>query len=288
MQVPKHKIDNLRSKLRNFEKAGKEVAFDVTFMRGTEKDKIIEHATAKDVCQINKILKFEEYESLKIEIYDLKSAKPNKAFSTDFVHLKNTQAQNEQLGELEQNRFEKYIQEREKDKAFADMQTTLSGLEKENSEYEALIEEQQQHIEELEQQLKTKSNFKHYAGMIGEILGKIGIKSEKLNAVTGLLGLDDFQQIEEQPQALSQAYDTSGIVENPNESPEESPAQLNPQEQKKIELIQLMVDFLYNLELKTLGLVFAVFSEIEQQPDLAKQILLFINQIQDTSKPVNE
>lgn len=274
MPLPKHKIDNIRTKLRNLEKSGKEIVFDVTFLKGNTKDKLIEHATPKSkaFASINKLLDYDDYEALKIDFYDLKN-NPAKPYSTEKIVL----SKPDELGEIEVSKFEKYIQEREKEKAYAQMQENLAGLEEDNNDLETLVEQQKQEIEELQEQLKSKSNFQHYAGMVGEILGKIGVKSEKLNALTGLFGIDDFQPLETTQALTGGTQDHSGIVEEKNQPTQESQA-LSPDDQKKIELIQLMVDFLYNLDLKTLGLIFAIFSEVEQQPALAKQILLFINE----------
>ncbi len=270
MELPKHKIDALRNKMKNLRlRSGKDIFFDVTFIKGEEKVKLMEQSPISELKALNKILQVEEYEQIKIEIFN----GAEKPISSERIILSTPKAP-EGLGDVERMKFEQFYQEKERERSYVQMQEELEELSDENLEYETIIEEQNKTILELQTALANKSNFRHYAGMIAETLGKIGVKSEKLNNITGLLGIDDFTSIhDEAPLQIAQheeVLDSSGIVE-------EKEPEIEPQDKRKLELIQLMADSMYTMEISDLNMLFAVFSEVEKKPQLSKDVLLFLN-----------
>ncbi len=134
------------------------------------------------------------------------------------------------------------------------------------------IESQQQEIEALQKTIATKSNFKYYAGITGDILQSFGIKKEIVaTPLAGILtgGNDD------EPKAIEQnvADDDSGIIDD------EQPKAKAPQSKvsdKRAEMIALISEYLQGIDNKTLSNVFTIFSEIENNPNNSELILKFL------------
>jgi len=186
------------------------------------------------------------------------------------------------LGEVAQANIEsivnKRLEEERKERELLELKQKLvdadQKLTSNKSEIESLkgkIEAKENEIAELEGIIEKKKTLKYYASLTGDILQSFGIKKEAIaSPLAGLLGAvdeDEHTAIEQQASA-----DNSGIVE------EATPNVAQPQSQRD-EMIQLITLFLKQVDNPTLHNVFSIFSEIENQPSVAVQIIQFLQNL---------
>ena len=173
----------------------------------------------------------------------------------------------------------KRLEEERKERELIELKRKISeyndSLSKNTKEIEKLnskIESKEQEIEALQKTIATKSNFKYYAGITGDILQSFGIKKEIIaTPLAGILtGGND-----EDPKAIEQkiADDDSGIIED--EQPN-TKAPSSSVSDKRTEMISLISDYLQGIDNKTLSNVFTIFSEIENDPNNSGLILNFL------------
>ena len=173
----------------------------------------------------------------------------------------------------------KRLEEERKERELIELKRKISeyndSLSKNTKEIEKLnskIESKEQEIEALQKTIATKSNFKYYAGITGDILQSFGIKKEIIaTPLAGILtGGND-----EDPKAIEQkiADDDSGIVDD--EKPNNQAPSSRVSDKRK-EMISLISDYLQGIDNKTLSNVFTIFSEIENDPNNSELILNFL------------
>ena len=186
------------------------------------------------------------------------------------------------LGEVAQANIEtivnKRLEEERKERELVELKQKLvdadQKLTSNKSEIESLkqkIEAKESEIEELEGIIEKKKTLKYYASLTGDILQSFGIKKEAIaTPLAGLLGSVD----DEEATAIEQhaSADDSGIVEEPTQPIAQ------PQNQRD-EMIQLITLFLKQVDNPTLHNVFSIFSEIENQPTVAVQIIQFLQNL---------
>ena len=186
------------------------------------------------------------------------------------------------LGEIAQANIEgivnKRLEEERKERELIELKQKLVDADKKltsnQSEIENLkekIEAKESEIAELEGIIEKKKTLKYYASLTGDILQSFGIKKEAIaSPLAGLLGSADENEhtaIEQQAPA-----DESGIVE-------ETTASIAQPQSQRDEMIQLIMLFLKQVDNPTLHNVFNIFSEIENQPKVAVQIIQFLQNL---------
>jgi antitoxin component of MazEF toxin-antitoxin module len=173
----------------------------------------------------------------------------------------------------------KRLEEERKERELTELKRKVSeyndSLEKNNKEIEKLhskIENKEQEIEALQKTIATKSNFKYYAGITGDILQSFGIKKEII--ATPLAGIltggnnDETNTIEQKVND-----DDSGIIEDEQPKPQAPQSSLS---NKRAEMIALISEYLQGIDNRTLSNVFTIFSEIENDPNNSELILKFL------------
>ena len=173
----------------------------------------------------------------------------------------------------------KRLEEERKERELVELKRKISeyndSLSKNTKEIEKLnskIESKEQEIEALQKTIATKSNFKYYAGITGDILQSFGIKKEIIaTPLAGILtGGND-----EDPKAIEQkiADDDSGIIDDEQPNTQAPSSRVSD---KRKEMISLISDYLQGIDNKTLSNVFTIFSEIENDPNNSELILNFL------------
>ena len=173
----------------------------------------------------------------------------------------------------------KRLEEERKERELIELKRKISeyndSLSKNTKEIEKLnskIESKEQEIEALQKTIATKSNFKYYAGITGDILQSFGIKKEIIaTPLAGILtGGND-----EDPKAIEQkiADDDSGIIDDEQPNTQAPSSRVSD---KRKEMISLISDYLQGIDNKTLSNVFTIFSEIENDPNNSELILNFL------------
>ena len=137
----------------------------------------------------------------------------------------------------------------------------ITNLNRAIDKLKSTIEENESEIEELQSKMEIKGQIRYWAGLTGDILESVGIKKESLKApLAGLLASEE-KPVTAPQQALE---DQSGIVEEPI---------IND---KRSEIIALIHAYLKQVDDNTLSQIFMIFSDIEQDKELAEYL---INQI---------
>ncbi len=166
---------------------------------------------------------------------------------------------------LEEDRTARKLQELQ-----SELETSAKEIETLRETIQQLEDENDQHIkekEELNGVLESKKNIRYWAGLTGDILESLGLEKSKLKEpLAGLIASEEGNS--KQLQDGHQQDDQSGIVEDSSD----------PTQQKREELISLINAFLSSVDNQTLANLFFIFSEIEQYPALAEQLVKQLNQ----------
>ena len=173
------------------------------------------------------------------------------------------------LGEAEINALvDRRFREREKEQQFADMVERLKEQTKELSEAEKIIDALTKSVNSLTEQMELKNSVRYYAGVAGELLESIGLpKAEISKKLSGLMGIS----MENQQAALPQkSTDNSGIVED-------SPKQ--PVEKERGDAINTLREFMEGLPNKTIEDIYLIFSEIEKDNSISRQIINYLTDL---------
>ena len=151
--------------------------------------------------------------------------------------------------------------------------TKLSG---EKQEIQTRLTEKNDRIEELENELEAKKTIRYFAGFAGDILESIGIKKSQLRQpLAGFLTEEknDKKSLpDKQPNASA---DESGIVEETTTEPSQT--------EKRLELINLIREYLNSTDDDTLVNIFTIFSEIEQDKMISYRLVEHIENTKNNS-----
>jgi hypothetical protein len=175
------------------------------------------------------------------------------------------------LGEADISRIvDERFKERQRIAEYEQLKERVLELTGENEELRDTIEQLENHSSQVESELESKKQIRYYAGMLGDILESFGIARDKVKKpLAELMGINDMGD----PKSISMKQDDrSGIVDS-----QESVSGLSVEDQKRSEIIALVAEYLKTTSNEILGAVFTIFSEIEQDNGLAKEIVGFIN-----------
>jgi len=267
-------LSNIRTKIRTYQEQGKDVLFSAIFVTGKEKTKLVDHAPVGQLSLITKNLKCENPDKIQIELYDGKD-NPNPLWLKELVL---TQPEPEVelsgfkgLGEIEINRIvDERFRERQRSAEYETLKEQVMELTGENEELHDTLEELENENARLEQELEAKKQIKYYAGMLGDIFESFGISKDRIKKpIAELMGINDK---DEKPKPLEAKTDNSGIVDETKPTTEE---------QKRIEIISLIAEYLKTTSNQTLANVFSIFSEIEADNEIADKIIVYINTLKN-------
>jgi len=263
----KESLCNIRTKIRTYQKQGKDVLYSAIFITGKQRDKLVDKAPTEQFSLITKNLKSEVPDRIKIELYDGKDAVNTlwikeirlNEFEPEIKPTNSFQG----LGEVEISRIiDDRFKERQRLEEYEQLKERVVELSDENEEYQDTIERLENENERLEKVIESKTQIRYYAGMLGDILEGIGIKKEKIrNPIASLMGISD---------------DDSEKEKETNETEVEEPIfkpKVSGDEAKRNEIITLIADYLQASDNNTLANVFTIFSEIEHNPAITADIL---------------
>ena len=265
MKIPENKIKSLRTMLYAKIKEGSDIRLTITaYKQGEERGlKIAEKADIKSLININNILELEKFVRAKIEVFDFKKDE-NKAERTH-------EYTDETVGfsgfgdveDAEEKRINKIVDTRMREQDYERLKSDYKELEDYVGEVETELKEAKEAIEVFKEKIKSQQNWKTYAGIAGVAFNKMGLKDELKGVLSGFT--DDDEGDENSTKSIES--DNTGIVEHPHYS-----SQPNP----KNEFIDLIAMCLQSMDSTMLGVVFSIFSEIEQNNTLGLQILTLI------------
>jgi hypothetical protein len=267
-------LSNIRTKIRTYQEQGKDVLFSAIFITGKEKTRLVDRAPVAQLSLITKNLKCENPDKIRIELYDGKE-NPNPLWLKElaFTHPepKAEPTGFRGLGEVEINQMvDQRFRERQRNAEYETLKEQVMELTGENEELHDSIEELENENSRLEQELEAKKQIKYYAGMLGDIFESFGISKDRIKKpIAELMGINDK---DEKPKPLEAKTDNSGIVDETKPTTEE---------QKRIEIISLIAEYLKTTSNQTLANVFSIFSEIEADNGIADKIIVYINTLKN-------
>ena len=169
------------------------------------------------------------------------------------------------LGDVRVKQYvDKMMEEERKAQRLSELEKELSKKKEEIhklnlhiSKQESALDNHEQEIEHLQADLEAKKSIRYWAGLTGDILESIGIKKESLKApLAGFLTTE-----EEQSNEHKSLPDNSGIVEE------------TVVNDKRTELIALIHEYLQHVDDTTLSNIFRIFSDIEQDRNMATYLI---------------
>jgi len=269
-------LSNIRTKIRTYQEQGKDVLFSAVFITGREKTKLVDRAPVSQLSLITKNLKCENPDKIRIELYDGKE-NSNPLWLKELV-LTQPEPEAETsgfkgLGEVEINRIvDERFRERQRNADYETLKERVMELTEENEELHDSIEELENENTRLEQELESKKQIKYYAGMLGDIFESFGISKDRIKKpIADLMGINDS---DEKPKSIEAKADNSGIVDEPKSA-------TTAEEQKRIEIITLIAEYLKTTSNQTLANVFSIFSEIEADNGIADKLIAYINNLKN-------
>lgn len=265
-------MGNIRTKIRTYQKQGKNVLYSAIFITGKDKVKLVDRAPIAQLSLVTKNLQCETPDKVRIELYDGKEA-PNPLWIKELPVKQEIEIEPQQgfkgLGEAEINEIvDQRFRERQRAVEYEQLKERVLELTSENEELQDSIEELENENDRLEQELEAKKQVRYYAGMLGDIFESFGIDKGRIKKpIAELMGINDT---DEKPKQIS-SPDSSGIVE-------EKPTQ-SAEEKKRSEIITLIADYLKSTSNQTLANVFTIFSEIEADNTIADKLLEHIESL---------
>jgi len=273
----KYSIANIKKKFLILQAQGIDVYFTATFYKGNQKSEGLIRQPFSNFKLLARTVRVDNPEIIRIRVYDGEHGQ-KVCWVNDYVVEYDPDQQEEEPTVVTPQSFQGYgeaeinslVDQRLREQKRAE---DFERLQREVQEFTEELEEQRERVELLEhendmlkEELESKKQLRYYAGMLGDILEGIGIPREKLrNPLASLMGVTDLEPVQH-----SIGSDTSGIVEDVS-------AHTSPEEQKRNEIVSLMTEYLKTRDNQTLLNVFSIFSEIEQNPNIAFDILTFID-----------
>jgi len=267
---------NISKRLQAFCDDGIDVYYSAYFVRGKQKDLIINKLPFSRIESLATHVKLELPDEVRVEVFDGKDAE-NVHWANEYTLKDETipeaivdtaKTAFNGLGEIEINNLvDQRLREQKRLDDFERLKIENGELTTELEDQRELLDELEQENEQLRNELESKKQVRYYAGMLGDILEGIGISKDKIrNPIASLMGISE----EEKPKEITESkQDTSGIVED------EEP--ISPEQKKRAEVISLMNDYLNSTDNQTLANLFTIFSEIESNPTKAIDVMTFIN-----------
>jgi len=282
-------LRNMRTKAKKEEeKSGKRILYTATFINGRSSRKVLEKMDAlKIIKQVNTFLEVEKPEKLKIDLF----TESGEYVDMNVCELINDAPQVNQpvpfkgFGEAEINQIiDQRMSERQRLIEHEQMKEEVIQLTDENEDLQNRIEELEDQNEKLETELAGKKEIKYYAGMLGDILESFGIaKSTIKKPFAELMGIADKKEATNK-QLPAKTDDNSGIVEDTQvqqNHPEATPD--TPEEQKRIELITLIAEYLKTTSILVLAKIFSIFSDIEADNAVADELMEYLQKRKEFS-----
>lgn len=277
-------LKSLHAKANKEIEKGNEIYFNACVVNNNKTHKLLDMEPVDTLTrQINNMVKTEKPEIIKVDLL----TEDGHWIDGSVCDLRpKSSIQKSQgfqgLGEAEINALvERRFDEKKKDDDFKEMKDIVKDLGKENEELKTRVEELEAENEELERSLESKKQIKYYAGMLGDILESIGIRKDKLRKpLAELMGLDE----KEEKKQLPAKEDNSGIVDETEttQEPENHSSQpMSADDQKRIEIITLIGQYLNSVDNQLLGELFTIFSAIETDKTLAPECIEYIAKRKD-------
>lgn len=272
------RIQNLHRIMQSYEKTGTVLYFDMIFFKSGNTKKIFIKSPEADLCLVSDHIKYDKPETIRFEFFEDKNSK-NCKFPREFTlkeQLRESkptvtvQQEFRGFGEAEINNLvDQRFREKQKAEEFDSLKEQVTVLTKELDVQTQLVEELEEENERLQSELESKSQMRYYAGMLGDILEGIGISKDKIRKpIASLMGIDEESDTKQINHQQAKQTDSSGIVED--DEPQST------DDEKRNEVITLISDYIKNTSNQTLGNLFIIFSEIEQNPETADKILQFL------------
>lgn len=267
-------IESLKDKMYNINRKKVVCHINVIFYYGRQKEMIMERSKVTNAGEISEFLKVDKPDKIRIEYfkgadatkYDTFKIYPYEPASESYqTHL---QPQPQGLGEVEINNLvDQRLREQKRAEEFTRLHQEVSELSAELDEQKELVEELETENEQLKTELEGKKQIRYYAGMLGDILEGIGISKDKIRSpIASLMGVTDEEPKTKKTESTYE--DKSGLVEDE--------PQLSEEEEKRMEVINLITEFLKVRDNETLKSVFTIFSEVESNPAMAQELVQFI------------
>jgi FtsZ-binding cell division protein ZapB len=282
-------LRNMRMKAKKAgEKSGKRILYNATFINGRSHRKVLEKMDALCIIkQVNSNIKTEKPEKIKIDMF----TESGEYVDMNVCELINNVPQENQpvpfkgFGEAEINQIvDQRMSERQRLIEHEQLKEEVTQLTDENEELQNRIEELENQNEKLETELAGKKEIKYYAGMLGDILESFGIaKSTIKKPFAELMGIADKKEATNK-QLPAKTDDNSGIVEDTQvqqNHPEATPD--TPEEQKRIELITLIAEYLKTTSILVLAKIFSIFSDIEADNAVADELMEYLQKRKEFS-----
>jgi len=270
-------LDKLLSKMYNYQKQKIKCYITVTFFYGRQKEVIIERGTTKAVEQIDEFLDSDTPDKIRIELFKGEISEYVRIYPRKNSGDYDNQSQDgnfQGLGVADVN--ELVVQELNRirhEEEFANLKERVVKLQKLLDEKEDECSDLEVEIQKLNKELQLKSTVEYYMGNAGSLLKGFGVPTEKLlKPFAGLMGVKDTPDESDED---TEEFDFSSPEEEASPK-KEMPIYSFTQEQRE-ELIQLIYEYLKQVNDQVLGEIFSIFSDIEKNNEIAKSIIQFIN-----------
>lgn len=255
----------VREKMKSLIKQGINVRFSAFFITDDKKEKVIDKADISLIKLINTNLKYESPDKVRIELFKSPKATQN-LWCHEYILKEKQEPRAPSLGEAEINDIiDQKMNERIRSLEYDDLKDEVRELSAENKEQREYIDLLESENQNLKSELENKKTIRYYAGVVGDIFESLGLEKSKVGkALSGFVGMEDNKPGNKQ--LTEHHQDDSGIVEQ----------QESPDELKRLELLELMSQYLNSLPLDLLADVFKIFSAVEENPPVSKDILKFL------------
>jgi len=277
----KYNYNNIKRSLLAYIQDGFDLYYSVYFYIGKQWKIRINRLPYSQIDSLANHVKLDMPQSVRLEVFDGKDAEnPHWVYEyevrNDESALSNSAAESFKstfngFGEAEINNIvDQRLRERQQIEEFNSLKKQVTELTKELEEQSQQVEQLEDENERLQLELESKSQIRYYAGMLGDVLEGIGISKDKIrNPIATLMGISDNEKPTE---TNTNKQDTSGIVEDDDETEPE-----NPEVKKRAEVISLMTDYLQSTDNQTLANLFTIFSDIESNPAVAIDVMNFLH-----------
>lgn len=272
------------------ERQHKDLRVSVDFTTAGQTVRKVDNEDRTGVFQLEKMIRFEDPERVLV-IFFVDGNPTEYTFSrtTGNDEKRSLPAKNDRymfsgFGEAEiEGIINKRLEEERKIREIAELRKEIDRkndeikkLSGEQQEIQTRLNEKLDRITELENELEAKKTIRYFAGFAGDILESIGIKKSQLRQpLAGFLTEEQNDQKSLPEKKTTTTKDESGIVEETASQPSQS--------EKRLELINLIREYLNTTDDDTLVNIFTIFSEIEQDKMMSYQLVEHI----EKSKNVN-
>ena len=285
-------IKQVKRRIENYTGQDIDVVFKAFYIFGKQKNTLVNNGKPQQLNLVTKGLKYENPDKVRIELYNADDLNDLLWFTEYKLKKNETETISPDtprgLGEAEITELvERKFAEKQRVQEHEELKTLAKELSTENEQLQNQVENLEEKNAELKAALENKKEIRYYAGMLGDILESFGISKERIRKpIAELMGITD-KDTNDETRKLSAKEDNSGIVEEQsnaaNENEKTETTLLTPEEQKRIEIIGLIAEYLKTTSNPILAKIFSIFSEIEAKNAVADELLEYINKRKEFS-----